>query len=273
MKQKDVPVLKGDVTMINKIKYKLSSRTGASISFALLLFLVCAVLCSVILTAATASAGRMSGIAENDQRYYAVTSASELLKDMIGGKTVSIVKVTKSYSTVTYVNDVPGMPDQNKDDNEETQYLIAGKSGDEIIPADDFIDGNKIPNGPEKTGVVNDAAYKCFNKQTAEDRKLSMSSWLKNGDKDPLKVTITESIGSDGTIKLTVCNGSTDKEFKQELVFDLKVETGGSVKNEMMPAKNYTESGNDISYTVTTVTTETEIRSYTWSLASVKTLS
>jgi hypothetical protein len=215
----------------------------------------------------------MSGIAENDQRYYAVTSASELLKDMIGGKTVSIVKVTKSYSTVTYVNDVPGMPDQNKDDNEETQYLIAGKSGDEIIPADDFIDGNKIPNGPEKTGVVNDAAYKCFNKQTAEDRKLSMSSWLKNGDKDPLKVTITESIGSDGTIKLTVCNDNTDKEFKQELVFDLKVETGGSVKNEMMPAKNYTESENNISYTVTTVTTETEIRSYTWSLASVKTLS
>ncbi|NLC32861.1 MAG: hypothetical protein GX781_06145 [Clostridiales bacterium] len=49
--------------MKKRIMNKLRSRTGASISFALLLFLVCAVLCSVILTAATAASGRMSSLA------------------------------------------------------------------------------------------------------------------------------------------------------------------------------------------------------------------
>ena len=67
--------------MKNRILTKLRSRTGASITFALLLFLVCAVLSSVIIVAASAAAGRMSGIAEADQRYYAVTSAAELLRD------------------------------------------------------------------------------------------------------------------------------------------------------------------------------------------------
>lgn len=62
---------------------KLRSQAGASITFALLLFLVCAVLSSVILVAATVAAGRMAGIAETDQNYYAVTSAAELIKDMV----------------------------------------------------------------------------------------------------------------------------------------------------------------------------------------------
>lgn len=80
--------------MKNRISRKLRSRTGASILFALLLFLVCAVLASVALTAATASSGRMSEIAKSDQRYYAVTSAAELMKTLIDGKSVTITKIT-----------------------------------------------------------------------------------------------------------------------------------------------------------------------------------
>ena len=41
--------------MINRIRNKLRSRTGASISVALFLFLVCAILSSVLLTAANPS--------------------------------------------------------------------------------------------------------------------------------------------------------------------------------------------------------------------------
>ena len=67
---------------MKRIRRKLNSRKGASITFALLLFLVCAVLSSVIIVAATAASGRMSKIAETDQRYYAVTSAAELLKNL-----------------------------------------------------------------------------------------------------------------------------------------------------------------------------------------------
>ena len=70
------------------IKNKLNSQRGASLTFALLLFLVCAVVGSAVLVAGTAAAGRMSRIAEMDQRYYSVNSAARLLielmeKDMI----------------------------------------------------------------------------------------------------------------------------------------------------------------------------------------------
>lgn len=81
----------GDGTL-NSIKRKLTSQTGASITYALLLFLVCAVVSSIILAAATAASGRISGSVSSDQRYYSVTSAVQLLKKQIDdGKSNTIV--------------------------------------------------------------------------------------------------------------------------------------------------------------------------------------
>ena len=68
------------------------SRSGASLSMALLLFLVCAVIGAVVLTAGTAAAGRVSRLAEMDQRYYSVSSAAQLLAEELSGKTVTVVK-------------------------------------------------------------------------------------------------------------------------------------------------------------------------------------
>ncbi len=63
---------------------KLRSRKGASLTFALLAFLVCAVISAVLLAAAQTAAGRVSGQAEADQRYYAVSSAAKLFCDALG---------------------------------------------------------------------------------------------------------------------------------------------------------------------------------------------
>ena len=68
---------------MNALKRKLTSQSGASITYALLLFLVCAVVSSVVLAAGTAASGRMSQSVESDQRYYAVTSAAEFLKKQL----------------------------------------------------------------------------------------------------------------------------------------------------------------------------------------------
>lgn len=68
---------------MNRIKKKLRSQTGASLTFALLLFLVCAVVGSAVLVAGTAASGRMSKIAESDQRYYSVNSAARLLIELL----------------------------------------------------------------------------------------------------------------------------------------------------------------------------------------------
>ena len=84
---------------MNSVKRKLKNQTGASITWALLLFLVCAVIGSVVLTAGTAAAGRMSQQAVSDQRYYCVTSAVQLLIDKIDGETVTAVQQKEKNET------------------------------------------------------------------------------------------------------------------------------------------------------------------------------
>ena len=79
-----------------RIKRKLQSQRGASITFALLLFLVCAVVGSVVLAAGSAAAGRMAGLPRSDQRYYSVSSAARLFEDKFAEQRITIER-THSY--------------------------------------------------------------------------------------------------------------------------------------------------------------------------------
>lgn len=74
-------------TLINK---KWHSNSGASLALALLLFLVCVIIGSIVITAGTVASGRLADKAKNDQRYYRVTSAAELLKNKLDKKEVVI---------------------------------------------------------------------------------------------------------------------------------------------------------------------------------------
>jgi hypothetical protein len=78
---------------------KLRSRKGASITFALLAFLVCAVISAVLLASASAAAGRVSGLAESDQRYYAVTSAAQLFCDGLQNQEITIERLHETKET------------------------------------------------------------------------------------------------------------------------------------------------------------------------------
>ena len=60
-------------------------QRGATFLVALLLFLVCSALASVMLVAGSASAGRMSELRETDRAYYAVSSAAELFEHYLAG--------------------------------------------------------------------------------------------------------------------------------------------------------------------------------------------
>ena len=66
------------------------SERGASILLALLLFLVCAMVASVVLAASTAASGRLADLAATDRSYYAVTSAIELFQDQLADVEVSL---------------------------------------------------------------------------------------------------------------------------------------------------------------------------------------
>ncbi|MBR3226235.1 MAG: hypothetical protein IKF78_13015 [Atopobiaceae bacterium] len=80
--------------MFAHVRHKLQSQRGASLSMALMLFLVCAVVASISLAAATAAAGRQSQLEAVDKSYYNVTSAAKLLSDELksGSQVVTITR-------------------------------------------------------------------------------------------------------------------------------------------------------------------------------------
>ncbi len=72
------------------IEEKLRSRTGASLIAALFLFLFCAMVGTVILTAASANAGRLARRDEYERNYSNVISAAKLFADKIKGAKVKL---------------------------------------------------------------------------------------------------------------------------------------------------------------------------------------
>ena len=82
----------------NIVIRKLRSEAGASITFALLLFLVCAALSAVVLVAATTAAGRLKNLAVSDRSYYSVMSAADYITDQMDDNTVSVVGLNNSTS-------------------------------------------------------------------------------------------------------------------------------------------------------------------------------
>ena len=117
-----------------RIQQKIRSQRGASLTWGLLMFLVCAVIGSVVLTAGTAAAGRLSRMAVTEQRYYAVNSAAELLVQRLTGQTVvaemtmkkrvdigTTIKITTSTETVL---DGEGNPLQDEEGNPVTRPKI-----------------------------------------------------------------------------------------------------------------------------------------------------
>lgn len=85
---------------------KIKSETGASLSMALMLFLVCSVVGAAVLTAASTAAGRISQIRETDQRYYSVASAVQLLIDEIDGESITVErrKIVNEFYDIDYTS-------------------------------------------------------------------------------------------------------------------------------------------------------------------------
>lgn len=95
---------------MKNLKRKLRSNRGASITFALLIFLVCAIVSGVVIVAASTAGGRMSGMKETDQRYFAATAAAHTLQEIFDGQTVVITynKIGDTYTLVSAVNNSDG---------------------------------------------------------------------------------------------------------------------------------------------------------------------
>ena len=179
---------------MHKLKQKLKSQTGASITFALLLFLVCAVVGSAVLVAGTAAAGRMSKIAEMDRRYYAVNSAARLLVETIEKETVTTVKT---------------------------------RSTEEAGDSEEESDSGQSSSSDEKMSFPRDAAKKLgyldSEKETLPlETKFKLSGNAEDTEiKESIEVDITETINPDGSMLFEVSKGKEDDWYALRLTFEL----------------------------------------------------
>lgn len=207
----------------------------------------------------------MAGIAENDQRYYAVTSAAELLKGLIEGKTVSIVEVQEKTSEITYKEGIASEPKEETSDPQT--YIVPNKTATEI---DEDTDYNTLDDSSSDSIPV-DAARNISEETPLTKRKLELTSTAS----EDLGVTIEEDLDENGNLTLTIYNTKNSKgedsspgeRYTLKLVF-------GVDKTETTNTKTKDESStavDDSSYTVKTTSTETNITTLTWNLTGINT--
>lgn len=110
--------------MLKRTVRKIRSEHGASLSMALMLFLVCTVVASVAIAAGSATAGRLSQLREMDKSYYNVTSAAKLFVDELP-VTVTVKRSCNATKTSdewvaddnTWTLDIDDIPMLDKDGN------------------------------------------------------------------------------------------------------------------------------------------------------------
>ena len=222
---------------MNAMKNKIKSQRGASITFALLLFLVCSVISIVVVIAGSAAAGRMSQRAETDQRYYAVTSAVELLCDDFKGKTVT-VEYDKAVSASTVPDSaisVTAMKDYDNSPLTVANYAILEDVSKKLV--------SKIANGAGGSGTA--------------DNTLTLSAT--GPQNSSLNCTIQVFVKPDGRVVFEVRNtietGETKPVYTLQVVFDANISTSSS---QYMKADG---SGTKMEKNTTTLV---------WSLNSIK---
>ena len=220
-----------------RISAKLKDRSGASITYALLLFLVCAVVSSVVLAAGTAASGRMSKAVETDQRYYAVTSAAGYLRKMIEGKSVKVVK--KNVSTAGSTETVP-------DGNPQMNDAVYNEGSLDLLTEAAAYYTKLKSAGATETSVTRE--------------NISMLVGSEASPEASLTVSINEKLDTvSGKITLTLKNTEGDP-YSITMVFDPDIKETVDSKTE----NNVNDAG-----VITTTRTVTETTKMTWSLSRI----
>ena len=285
--------------MIGKtLAKKLRSNSGASLSIALLLFLVCAVLGSIILKSGTAASGRVADMAKADARYYSVTSAADYLADAIttahiaatptsaakdDRRTVVITReaTTTSTDTSSYNGETWSNPSKTAENTTYSWPVIKDNSATDSDNAEtiltravqDIFFGGSI--GATKAcwekdqPSIKDADGKAGTKSYDFDLKFTRGG---NADKD-LTVHVDETIRQNGDIELMVSNINEEdpkKVYKVQMVFVLTSKT--TSKSTTKTASNPEGSAEEGTLVLheTTTTTESKTTTCFWTLSEIR---
>lgn len=211
---------------------KLQSENGASLSFALLLFLVCAVVGSVILTSGTVASGRLSRLREMDKRYYSVNSAAYLIRDIMDGKIIhGFHEIDKDGKIVGEV-EIKG---DGGDDEEEDLFVNLMKE------ATEYLIQNQEASNPWHTfslsGKVNDkdlSQLETTAKAEFDPLNRRVIFYISNNSKDN-KYVVKLNVDIDfyqrqETITKTVTVDDEDQEVEQYFVYTTTTWKGGDIQ-------------------------------------------
>lgn len=216
----DFTRIPGKDLSMQTLRNKLQSRSGASITFALLMFLVCAVVGSVVLAAGTAASGRLSQLAEMDQRYYAVTSASDLMEEIVGAET-GVVAAKITVTKIPY--NVEGEP-QTPTEAPAVTYTVDGTKSTELA----------------SQTLIQNAALNMIQGDSAWGEAASITKqFTLTLPEQTNPLTVTETLAKNGTMILEISNSDTTGQIytlKQTYQLEKKTEkTENTVQGPVKP--------------------------------------
>ena len=214
---------------MKKTGNRLKSEEGASLAAALLFFVLCGVGASIILAAASSTAGKMGQLPTADQKRFAVESAAAFLRDEL--------KDDKNVITVK-------------------ETLAGGNGEGRNSLLESYVRANYEPLGDAFPG--GDGSEK--------DLSVSLNSGSGAGQEDlkKLKADIHVSMSSDYGIVAVISDAETDTDHpedlcRRKLTVPSKVQTDTDVSVEHNETKD--ADGNVIEeWTITTTTQTTTIR-------------
>ena len=261
---------------------------------------------AVLLASASASAGRLSNLAESDQRYYAVTSAAQLFCDELDGQEFTIERVHASAVTTraTYIVDEDGtahntgsMSWTNPDgvppavmpialtvktpgnSPEKTEYAESTVSNIEFSTtflteaAYRYVFGNDSINQNKSSTALRDLDYNNFisNNTVARNKEWLMS--LSVGAVNELTVRVKAVMNDDGTIILTFRN-VTGNPFSIQVTLAASV-SEDTTENDKTQERYVPDLSHENQYYIdtTTITTTTRTTIVKWTVAEVKKVS
>lgn len=246
---------------MNILNRKLRSERGASISFALLLFLVCATVGSVILVAATSASGRLSRLAESDRRYYSVTSAAALFQEKYNGAEDVIVEEVSTQSTQTYAMD--GTP--KGDPSVVTKAPVITVNGketgaDTVLPV----------TADAALQLASDSAQSSPYTRTMTLEPEHQSTQVKQG----LAVQVEETLTDKGQLSLQISSGGGAGAGSNPEVYRLCLtfEADRAADTDVRTTEGTPEYVSPGEYQITTTTTTKTTTKFTWRLSGVETV-
>ena len=290
----------GDV-MYHKLNSKLRSQTGASITIALLLFLVCAVIGSVVLAAGTTAGGRFSELSEMDQRYYSVTSAAELLGKELDGQKVTIVRTRKNTKTETtpYIidttSDVNTVTAGNKgtidkydfstiafENTDTTNTSFSRVSTDIDGSSTDFKGDSSSPNPETEKSLLTACALSLLFGGNPCNTNVAMSYTMGNSlsqtdftlthgnGKEDLKISGKYELKNDGTLIFTFWNDNDSDPYTMRLTMNAAVKESEETSSSSNSVKDETDPSVAFKEIVTTTTTTTKTSEITWTFGGIE---